>query len=483
MDVDEGKKKKIHQIQSPPPIPIVSEQDEELNFHSPNSRSSSSTTPQNTSSATAMYSSFPPTIISPPDSPWTLSPLQTPSPTVLYQCIASLHRQEGIIHSIGVSSKGSLVYTGSDSNRIRAWRQPECMESGYVKASSGEVRCILSYGNNTLFTSHKDLKVRVWNIVNTSSSDHHQFFKAKKIITLPNKSRTRFIITRNKSKKYQQNQHKGLVSCMGYYHAEGILYTGSWDRTVKAWRVSDGRCVDSFVAHEDNINSLVINQEDGCVFTCSSDGSVKIWRRVYGQGSHTLTMTLKFQPSPINALALSKSTSCFLYSGSSDGFINFWEKEKFSSRYNHGGFLQGHRFGVLCLVAMEKLIFSGSEDTTIRVWRREEGSYYHECLAVVEAHRGPVKCLAASIEMEKSMVMGFLIYSAGLDHSFKVWRIKIMPDHTQNHQENKKVYALECSNSNGNGNDMMMKRRISEFEMSPVLSPSWVERKRQDTLN
>lgn len=486
MDVDEGKKT-IHQIQSPPPIvskSYVSEHDEELNFQSPISRSSSSTQ-HNTSSAAAaapaaMYSSFPP-IISPPDSPWTLSPLQTPSPTVLYQCIASLHRQEGIIHSIAVSSKGSLVYTGSDSNRIRAWRQPECMESGYLKASSGEVRCILSYGSNTLFTSHKDLKVRIWNIVNTSSSDHHQFFKAKKIITLPDKGRTRYLITRYKSRKScQQNQHKGFVSCMGYYHAEGILYTGSWDRTVKAWRVSDGRCVDSFVAHEDNINSLVINQEDGCVFTCSSDGSVKIWRRVYGQGSHTLTMTLKFQPSPINALALSKSTSCFLYSGSSDGFINFWEKEKFSSRYNHGGFLQGHRFAVLCLVAMEKLIFSGSEDTTIRVWRREEGSYYHECLAVVEAHRGPVKCLAASIEMEKLMVMGFLIYSAGLDHSFKVWRIKIMPDNNHNH-ENKKVHPMECGNSSTN--DVVMKRRISEFEMSPVLSPSWVERKRQDTLN
>lgn len=481
---DEGKKG--IQIQSSPQVSksCVYEHDDELNFHSPTSRSSST---QTASSAAAMYSFLPPSPISQPDSPWTLSPLQTPSPTVLYQCIASLHRQEGIIHSIAVSKE--LVYTGSESNRIRAWRQPECVERGHVKASSGEVRAILAYGNNMLFTSHKDLKVRIWNIVSTSES-----FKAKKIITLPKRRRIirsstissipllinnyRSSFSSSSSTNSCHQQHKSFVSCMAYYHAEGILYTGSWDRTVKAWRVSDGRCVDSFVAHEDNINSIVINQEDGCVFSCSSDGSVKLWRRVYGQGSHTLTMTLKFQPSPINALAL--STSCFLYSGSSDGFINFWEKEKFSSRYNHGGFLQGHRFAVLCLAAIEKLIFSGSEDTTIRVWRREEGSYYHECLAVVEAHRGPVTCLAASLEMEKLMVMGFLIYSAGLDHSFKVWRIKIMPDH-HHHHDNKKV-AMEFSTTTST-NDMMMKRRFSEFEMSPVLSPSWVERKRQDTLN
>ncbi|KAA8525267.1 hypothetical protein F0562_007122 [Nyssa sinensis] len=335
-----------------------------------------------------MYSLMPPPS---PESPWTLSPLQTPSPSLLYHCIASLHRQDGNIYSIAIS-KG-LVFTGSESSRIRAWRQPDCVERGYLKASSGEVRAILAY--------------------------------------------------------------------------EGLLYTGSWDKTVKAWRTSDSRCVDSFVAHEDNVNAIVVNQEDGCVFTCSSDGSVKIWRRVYGQNSHTLTMTLKFQPSPVNALALSSSlSSCFLYSGSSDGFINFWEKEKMSGRFNHGGFLQGHRFAVLCLVAIEKLIFSGSEDTTIRVWRREEGSCFHECLAVLDAHRGPVRCLAACLEIEK-VVMGFLLYSASLDQTFKAWKVKVLPDEKK----------MRLDGTGHHSSDMKMK--IMEYEMSPVLSPSWVEKKLQ----
>lgn len=251
---------------------------------------------------------------------------------------------------------------------------------------------------------------------------------------------------------------------MAYNHAEGLLYTGSWDKTIKAWRVSDRRCIDSFMAHEDNINAIVVNQEDGCVFTCSSDGSIKIWRRVFGENTHTLTMTLKFQASPINALALSLSPNAsFLYSGSSDGFINFWEKEKLSSRFNHGGFLQGHRFAVLCLVAIEKLILSGSEDTTIRVWRREEESAVHECLAIFDGHRGPVRCLAASLEIEK-VGKGFLVYSASFDQSFKVWRVRVL-------QEEMKV----CDH-------MDVKKKLTENEMSPVLSPSWVERKLQSVI-
>ncbi|XP_027182320.1 protein JINGUBANG-like [Coffea eugenioides] len=434
--MDEERKAK----QSPPRLSFKSFKqisDRDLNYS--HSRSSST--------AAGMYSLMPPPS---PDSPWTLSPLQTPSPSVLYHCIASLHRHEGIIYSIAVSR--GTVYTGSESSRIRAWRQPDCTERGYIKANCGEVRAILAYGN-MLFTSHKDCKIRMWNV--TASEN----FRAKKITTMPRNSSI-FLFNWSSGQ-----QHRDCVSCMGYYHAEGLLYTGSWDKTVKAWRVSDGKCVDSFLAHEDSVNAIVINQEDGCVFTCSSDGSVKIWRRVYDQSSHTLTMTLKFQPSPVNALALSTShSSCFLYSGSSDGFINFWEKEKMSSRFNHGGFLQGHRFAVLSLVAIEKLIFSGSEDTTIRIWRREEGSYYHECLAVLDAHRGPVRCLAACLEVDKLMVMGFLVYSAGLDQTFKLWRVKVLPDE-------KNV----CMEGTGRSDKM----RITEYEMSPVLSPSWVEKKRQ----
>ncbi|KAK6912739.1 WD40 repeat [Dillenia turbinata] len=388
-----------------------------------------------------------------PESPWALSPLQTPSPALLYHCVASLHRQEGNIHSITVSR--GIVFTGSDSSRVRAWRQPDCVQRGFLKASCGEVRAILGYGN-MIFTSHKDHKVRMWNITPSSES-----FRSRKLGTLPKRSS---FLPFLRTSTYQ---HKDCVSCIAYYHAEGLLYTGSWDKTVKTWRISDKKCVDSFVAHDDNVNAIVVNPEDGCVFTCSSDSSIKVWRRVYGQSSHTLTITLKFQPSPINALALSLSmNSCFLYSGSSDGFVNFWEKERMSGRFNHGGFLQGHRFSVLCLVAINKLIFSGSEDTTIRVWRREEGSCFHECLAVLDGHRGPVRCLAASLEMDK-VVKGFLIYSASLDQSFKVWRVKVLP-------EEKKV-------SFDHDTELFEPKtaKIMEYEMSPVLSPSWVEKKLQ----
>ncbi|XP_068643902.1 protein JINGUBANG-like [Aristolochia californica] len=389
-----------------------------------------------------------------PESPWALSPLRAnPSPSLLYHCIATLHRLDGAIYSIAIS-KG-MVFTGSASRRIRVWRHPECLDRGCIKTSSGHVRVVLAF-DTMLFTAHSDHKIRVWNV---SVSDR---LRSKKLATLPQRSHLLAFPSRQ-----TRRQHRDVISCLAYNHAEGLLYSASWDKTVKTWKVAERRCVDTFVAHDERINAIIVNQEDGFVFTGSSDASIKIWRRICGELSHSLTMVLRFQPSPVNALALTTiQGSCFLYSASSDGLINFWCKDSMSGRYQHGGFLQGHRLGVLCLMTLNKLIFSGSEDTTIRVWSRKEGSSFHVCMAVLEGHRGPVKCLAACVEIEEVM-MAFLVYSVSLDRMVKVWRIKVLAG-------NQKM-------SEGSENSDAQQQITLDYDMiSPVLSPSWIEKRLQD---
>lgn len=380
---------------------------------------------------------------------WTLSPMHRSSPcSLLYQCLTSLHRHEGDIFSVAVS--GDVIFTGSETCHIHVWEQPYCTKIGHIKANAGEVRAILAYGR-VLFTTHGDFKIRVWNV------SIREGFQPKKITSLPRRS-SFFLFSRKNGHK-----HKDHITCMAYNHVEKLLYTGSQDRTVKAWKVSENRCVDSFLAHKGHVNAIVINQQDGCVFTCSSDGTVKIWRRVYKESTHMLTTTLTFQPSPVNALALSSSPNTgFLYSGSSDGLINFWEKERMSGRFNNRGFLQGHHFAVLCLVAIGEILLSGSEDTTIRIWRREGESYFHSCLVVIDKHQGPVTCLAAASESE-NVVMGLLVYSVSLDQTLKVWQVNLP---TQKNLQNLEVNNEQLTENIG-------------FEINPILSPSWVEKKLQ----
>ncbi|KNA17474.1 hypothetical protein SOVF_079520 [Spinacia oleracea] len=400
-----------------------------------------------------------------PESSWSPSPSLTPShPSLLYCCISSL-RRDGDIYSITVF--GDLVLTGSNSRRVYAWQSLDCHAKGYVQASSGEVRAMLTY-DDMLFTSHKDHKIRIWNMRTYSGS-----FRSRKVLTLPCASHFKSFICRSVAPQHRLTpnkpitpQHRDIISCMAYYHVEGILYTGSFDKTIKAWKLCAKKCLDSFVGHGDHINDMVVNQQSGYLFTCSSDGTVKMWLRVYGETSHVLVKVFSFHTYPIYALALGMSSSqrSFLYSGSSDGCINFWVQEM-STHYNHGGVLEGHQFAVLCLVALENLVISGSEDSTIRIWRRDKVKFSHECLAVLEGHRGPVRCLAASLQDE--LVMSFLVYSASLDQTFKVWRVKLLRE------------VKIPSGSRSNGDDDTEDANSAVCEATPVLSPSWVKKKLQ----
>ncbi|CAA3011370.1 protein JINGUBANG-like [Olea europaea var. sylvestris] len=221
---------------------------------------------------------------------------------------------------------------------------------GCIEATIGEIQAILAYWK-MLFTTHEDYRIRVWDVSLPEN------FRPKKTVTLPQKRSFFSYLKKN------NEQHRDSISCIAFNHKEKLLYTGSWDDTVKVWNISERLRFDSFVAHAGHVNAIVLNQEDKCVFTCSSDGTVKIWRTVFFiESSHILTMTLKFQPSPENP---------------------------------------DERILFLCLATIKDLILSGSEDAIIQILR--DGNSFHSWLAVIDGHDEPVKCLAAALETEEIM--------------------------------------------------------------------------------
>lgn len=79
----------------------------------------------------------------------------------------------------------------------------------------------------------------------------------------------------------------------------------------------------------------------------------------------------------------------------------------------------------------------------------------------------------ASVEGEgKGIGMGLLVYSASLDRVVKAWRIKVLAEDDDD-EAVAAVASDECGSS-GVG-----KEAAAEYEMNPVLSPTWVELKLQ----
>ncbi|KAK6240501.1 hypothetical protein SCA6_005890 [Theobroma cacao] len=389
----------------------------------PNSKSSASLASPRNSNCTTTSGEGSPYIMSPwnQPSPYNKSPWITPS--LLENdfgqngLIGSIVREEGHIYSLAASR--DLLYTGSDSKNIRVWKSLK--EFSGFKAKSGLVKAIIVLGDR-IFTGHQDGKIRVWNVSSTNPSVHKRFGSLptlKDIIKSSVKPKNYVEVRRKRS--VLRIKHFDAVSCLSLNEELGLLYSGSWDKTLKVWRLANSKCLESIDAHDDAINSVVAGF-DSLVFTGSADGTVKVWKReLQGQGTqHFLVQLLLKQENAVTALAVSQE-SAVLYCGSSDGLVNFWEREKHLS---HGGVLRGHKMAVLCLATAGNLVFSGSADKSICVWRREQGGI-HTCLSVLTGHTGPVKCLAVEEDHQTSTKADrkWIVYSGSLDKSVKVWRV------------------------------------------------------------
>ncbi|KAL9239577.1 hypothetical protein vseg_013886 [Gypsophila vaccaria] len=357
-------------------------------------------------------------------------------PTIESRCIATLTGHTSYIFSLTLA--GKYLYTGSSDNEIRIWKRnalackagDEKLANNVVTLGKGTVKSMVVL-TNKLFTAHQDCKIRVWKIKPQESCQNNH--KYEKIASLPTlRDRTIKLLNPNNQVKIRRHKkctwvhHIDTVSALALSRDQSLLYSVSWDRTLKVWRTSDFKCLESVTnAHDDAINAVAVSN-DGDVYTGSADKKIKIWRKFPGDKKHSLVHTLEEHKSGINALVLSPDGS-LLYSGACDRSILVWENRGHEKGVDLLGALRGHIQAILCLAVVDDLVFSGSADKTIRVWRVFEGDY--SCLAVLKGHHGPVKCLTASVNLynrnDCSAPSNYLLYSGSLDCSIRVWNVSL----------------------------------------------------------
>lgn len=327
-----------------------------------------------------------------------------------YRCVATLKAQGGNICSLALS--GEHLYSGSGTQNIRVWRKENLAEFSDFGSGDGAVKSLVVVGDR-VFSAHQDHKIRVWKRSGQQPAHKHiatmPTLKDYMLTFIPPKNYGR--IRRHHKKLWIQHIDKISVLTAS---TNDLLYSGSWDRTVKVWRLPDYKCVESFRAHDDAVNAVVVSH-DGYVYTGSADTKIKVWVRQQGEKKHSLLRTMEAHKSAVNALALS-ADGLILYSGAGDRAIIVWEREDSAQHIGVAGALRGHRHAILCFACVGDILCSGSADKTIRVWRRNCGTI-HSCVAVLEGHKAAVKCLAIAIEESTD----YFVYSGSIDTDIKIW--------------------------------------------------------------
>ncbi|KAI3448826.1 hypothetical protein Pfo_005491 [Paulownia fortunei] len=330
-----------------------------------------------------------------------------------YKSLAVLSGHIGSVSCLALC--GEFILSASQGKDIVVWQQPDLRQFTKFGQGDGSVKALVSAGNK-VFTAHQDSRIRVWKV---SRSSENVF---RLVDTLPTTKdylgkfmkQSNYVQTRRHHKRLWI-EHADSISCLAV--SDGLIYSGSWDRTLKVWRMSDFKCLESIKAHDDAINGLVSSK--GIVYSSSADGKIKAWGKEGKNTMHSLKGILEgHKDISLNSVVVSEDGS-LVYGGGSDGYVMGWLGNKDFDSWKPICEVKAHTMAVLCMCLMGEFLCSGSADTSICIWKREinGGLFRH---MVIKGHEGPVKCLQAS---PVRVGGGLMLYSGSLDKSLRVWWI------------------------------------------------------------
>jgi WD40 repeat protein len=312
---------------------------------------------------------------------------------------------------------------------------------------AGSVKCALHLHSGGAVTGHQDGRLRLWR---ASTRIPALLRLAAALPTVSDRLR-RFPVPSNHVAVRRHHrrlwiEHADAVSGVAASADGRLLFSASWDRTLKVWALPSLRCLQSLPAHDDAVNAVAVAPDD-TVYTGSVDRRVRVWapRPASAHGSRNkkrkpvyhLVATLSRHTAAVNALAIGCGGQA-LYSGGNDRCVVVWEREDSASHMIPIGALRGHRKAVLSIAcAAGGLVVSGAADQTVRAWMRaaDNGCRGYACVAVIDGHGTAVRSVAAApmLPAKQKQRQGdggdeeeeWRVCSASFDGEVRVWSLRV----------------------------------------------------------
>ncbi|KAI6012396.1 U3 small nucleolar RNA-associated protein [Pisolithus orientalis] len=223
-----------------------------------------------------------------------------------------------------------------------------------------------------------------------------------------------------------------------------FLFTGSQDRTIKMWDLSDVpltsddqqvlkcRSLTTFKAHEKDINSLDVAPTDQLLASGSQDRTANVYEIFYcpssgsrpPSGEIKILGTCKGHKRGVWNVKFGK-TERVLATGSGDKTIRLWNLEDFTCVKT----FEGHANSVLRVdfINHGTQLVSSASDGLVKLWSTRE----EECTATLDNHEDKVWALAISTDER-------VIVSAAADSVVTFWE-----DCTEEYEQEKEAKRVE----------------------------------------
>lgn len=161
--------------------------------------------------------------------------------------------------------------------------------------------------------------------------------------------------------------HRDAVSCLSFRRNTNSLFSGSFDRCLKHWDLTDMAYIETMFGHQDTVSGLDC-WTSARPISASADRSVRLWK--VADDSH-----LVFQSHVSNVDTVQVLTHDSFLSGGQDGTIALWresqKKPQAVAKQAHGIDRYGNANWICSLATVKEsdLVASGSNDGTVRLWQ------------------------------------------------------------------------------------------------------------------
>lgn len=302
------------------------------------------------------------------------------------------------------------ILTGSDDTNINVYDTKTGALRNRLEGHEGGVWA-LQYEGNTLVSGSTDRSVRVWDIEKGKCTQVFQghtstvrclvILKPTKVgetldgrpIMMPTED---LIITGSRDSslrvwKLPPPGDRSIIqtgppandsdnpyfvrALIGHHHsvraiaAHGdTLVSGSYDCTVRVWKISTGEVLHRLQGHSQKVYSVVLDTERNRCISGSMDNMVKVWSLETG----ACIFTLEGHTSLVGLLDLSHGR---LVSAAADSTLRIWDPENGQCKSR----LCAHTGAITCFQHDGQKVISGS-DRTLKMWNVRTGEFVKDLL-------------------------------------------------------------------------------------------------------
>ncbi|KAM3434898.1 hypothetical protein NHJ13734_005800 [Beauveria thailandica] len=266
--------------------------------------------------------------------------------------------------------EGNILVSGSTDRSVRVWdiERGLCQQVFYghtstvrclqilMPAETGRThdgRAIMQPEKPLIITGSRDSQLRVWRLPEVGSRRYIQTGPPAQESDCP----------------YFIRVLAGHTHSVRAIAAHGdTLVSGSYDSTVRVWRISTGQAVHVLHGHAQKVYSVVLDHERNRCISGSMDSFVKIWDLdtgacLYNLEGHNMLVGL---------LDLRDER---LVSAAADSTLRIWDPENGKCRHT----LMAHTGAITCFQHDGRKVISGSEKT-VKMWDIRSGEWVQDLL-------------------------------------------------------------------------------------------------------